>query len=466
MRYSVLVLLLGVALTGCPEEEPPEKPPCDPEAQTHCDAGTVCEYVADGTTACFAPIEIRGMVFDSADGVGIEGATIVAIDANGAARSTVARSAADGSYSLNIPAERNTDGTLTGDTDVTLRADAAGYQPFPKAPRTALPVDVAVSTPDGEPPVQVVQTAVTDIALVALSDASGTGTISGTIAATDPGGVLVVALQGGSAVSSAVSDSLGAFILFDVPAGSTDVTGYRAGLALDVATADVAAGAESSVSLTGTTDGLATVTGNIQIVNAPGGATTSVILAPKSTFDATSNRGEAPAGLRVAGIAGDFEIPGVAPGDYVALAAFENDDLVRDPDTTIGGTAIVEVSVDGASATVALPESFKVTEALATLSPGADTLEVVNAVPTLEWADDSSEDGYEVRIYDAFGQLVYEVLDVPGVSGAETVAHTPAGLTLDAGMVYQFRAWSYRDKQGGKTYISATEDLRGVFLFE
>ena len=80
-------------------------------------------------------------------------------------------------------------------------------------------------------------------------------------------------------------------------------------------------------------------------------------------------------------------------------------------------------------------------------------------------ADDSSEDGYEVRVYDAFGEVVYETLDIPGSSGAPTVVHTPTGLELISGMVYQFRTWSWRQKQGSRTYISTTEDLRGVFLY-
>jgi hypothetical protein len=41
---------------------------------------------------------------------------------------------------------------------------------------------------------------------------------------------------------------------------------------------------------------------------------------------------------------------GVPDGKYVALAAFENDGLVRDPDTSIGGTQIVHLTVSGATA--------------------------------------------------------------------------------------------------------------------
>ncbi|MFT5356978.1 MAG: hypothetical protein ACI9KE_004205, partial [Polyangiales bacterium] len=38
--------------------------------------------------------------------------------------------------------------------------------------------------------------------------------------------------------------------------------------------------------------------------------------------------------------------------------------------------------------------------------------------------------------------------------------------SLEPGMVYQFRAYSWRERGGGRTYISSTEDLLGVFMFE
>ncbi|MCA9613811.1 MAG: hypothetical protein KC586_13735, partial [Myxococcales bacterium] len=63
---------------------------------------------------------------------------------------------------------------------------------------------------------------------------------------------------------------------------------------------------------------------------------------------------------------------------------------MRDPDTSIAGTDIVFVDVAGADVT--LDTSFKVTEALAVRSPGAEGVETVGAGdPTFTWADDSSE---------------------------------------------------------------------------
>jgi len=61
--------------------------------------------------------------------------------------------------------------------------------------------------------------------------------------------------------------------------------------------------------------------------------------------------------------------------------------------------------------------------------------------------------------------LVHEALDVPSVSGSETVSYTWEGAPLEPGMIYQFRALSWKDDKGSRSYISATEDLKGTFHF-
>jgi len=103
---------------------------CDPVAQTGCEEGLVCEEVLSGEAGCFAPVVLRGNVFDRANNNGIEGATVVALDANRAPASTVAVTDAGGDYQIQVARQRDTDGNPTGG-DVTLRADATGFQTFP-----------------------------------------------------------------------------------------------------------------------------------------------------------------------------------------------------------------------------------------------------------------------------------------------------------------------------------------------
>jgi hypothetical protein len=184
----------------------------------------------------------------------------------------------------------------------------------------------------------------------------------------------------------------------------------------------------------------------------------------ESLFDDATLRGESPPGLRAPNpgvapdVTGAFRIEGVPAGRYVVLAAFENDFLVRDPDTSIGGTAILRQSV-AAGQDVVLAESFKVTGALDFLPPlGLQPL-AVSAAPTISWKDDSSEDGYELTVYDALGDVVWGHTE-PGHSGSNPAV--TYGGPLDAGMYYQVKIRSLK----GATPISQTEDLAGIFFVE
>jgi hypothetical protein len=441
----------AVFVVACGGDDPPPPPPkasCDPAANTGCLEGQVCEKVVRGEPACYQPVTVQGKV-TSTTGTPVAGAQVVARDANGAAVSSLATSQADGTYSLRVPMERNADGTPVGGTLYTLRADAAGYLTFPTAPREALPVDM--STANGTPPM--VKSTATDIALIALAQSQGLATIQGQVVTDDPAGTLVVA--GGV---TAVADREGNFTLFNVPAGSIEVKGYRTGIELGSATITVAAGQKATgITLTSAGPATAVVSGTVQIVNAPGGSKTSVILVVEDTFQATAIRGEAPPGLRVGDVTGTWSIAEVPSGRYVVLAAFENDGLVRDPDTSIGGTDIQHIVVSGGNVTV---PGFKVTEALAVVSPGSNGAEAVDAAPTLQWVDDSSEDYYGVKVFDALGKLVWEAPQVVGPKGNGNASVVYAGPALTPGMYYQFKATSVKDG----VPISTTEDLKGVLF--
>lgn len=430
---------------------------CSVDAQTGCDdENLACELVPGEGADCFTPVTMSGMVIDLATTGSIEGARVVARDANNAAVSGVAITDAGGNYTLNVPNPRMPDGTLLPST-VTLRADAAGYLTFPRAPRVALPIET--STASGDP--LNVRTPATDIALIALPSADGLGSVSGTILDAEiPRGTVVVV--GGTAGTgggvSGVAHFDGTYTVFNVPAGSHGVRGYKVGQLLDPTTADVAAGeVTTGVDLSSPGRATAVLTGKIETVNPGAGSVTSVIFVVDETFDPVFFHGEAPPGLRVYPVDGAFEIGGVPDGNYAVLAAFENDFLVRDPDTAIGGTDIVHTTVSGES--FVIDQSFKVTGSLDVISP--DNEQVVSGTPEFVWVDDSGEDHYEIVVYDVFGNLVWEKLDVPGVSGGGEV-HVPyEGEALQSGLIYQFRATAI--KQGGSP-ISRTEDLRGVFV--
>lgn len=451
---SLIVIFCALSFApGCGDDEPENTAPkeCSPVAQTGCAANLVCEEVEGGKPACFAPVSVQGKVFDALKTTAIGGARVVARDANDAAVSTVAVTAADGTYSLRVPARRAADGKIIS-IKYTLRADAAAYDVFPRAPRVAIPIDVIDAA--GEPPV--VKSAATDIALIPLPNASTFGSIAGKVVAEAPGGTLVVA--GGA---TGVADSAGNYVVFNVPAGTADVRGYAAGLNFDAKSAMVTAGKQTTgVDLTANGKPTAKVSGKIEIVNGGGAGSTSVVLAVKETFSMDAARGEVPRGLRVGNVSGDFVIEDVPDGEYVILAAFENDGLVRDPDTSIGGTGLVTITVAGMDLPIA--KSFKVTGALEVLKPGAQDIETISGTPTFEWVDDSSEDLYKLKVFDALGTMVWETEGNFDPGGSAPVSVQYAGPALMPGMIYQFRATSIK----GGVPISQTEDLKGVFLYK
>lgn len=447
---------------------------CDPD-EPHCQEEYVCAEMTSGGNRCYAPVVFVGRVVDTKTGEGIAGAHVIALDSEGSAATSVSITDPNGDYSLEVPVVRNDDGRPIDDT-FTLDGSAQNYQSFPAGVRVALPITTrdADLANDG----YVVDNALTQIGLIPL-EAESRQVISGTItpaevddrghAMSDVTGVLVVASDGTRSFSG-TTDKDGNFTIFNVEDGEYEVRAYAADLQVTPESVDVQAEDVGGVTLKEEARGTVTVGGNVQIVNAPGGSETSVILVVQDTFDADAARGEVPRGLRapktgVPNVSGDFAIEGVPDGNYVVLAAYENDELVRDPDTNIAGTDFVTIVVDGTEGpSMTISESFKVTEALEIFGPGPEGPEAVSSAPTLSWADDSSEDWYEVRVFDAFGDEVWSSLDVSSVSGSDSVDVEYDG-PLEVGMYYQFRVQSWRQPGGGDAApISATEDLRGVFF--
>jgi hypothetical protein len=468
MRSRTTPALLALVLApfgGCPQDNQQNDGTCDPTAP-ECPEGQVCESTLGGDARCAGPLMIRGMVFDITTQEPIQDALVQAADINGAAVGTTGQTDEAGNYTLIVPATRDPNG-VPADGIYTLRVQAQTYQEFPTAIRPALPLDAETATQEDD--TWVIENSLTTVALIPLpGDTSQLGSIQGAISADLNAGVLVVA-EGQSDTLTGFSDSDGNYTIFNVPAGSYTIQGYFAGLQLVAVQTSLTAGElKTGIDLSQADRPLSTVSGDVQIVNAPGDSQTSVILAVESTFIDAAGRGKVPPGLRVGGITGAFTIKDVPDGRYVVLAAFENDMLVRDPDLSISGTAVVRITVPDPTLgnTITFSEGFKVTEALNVVRPGADQpQEVATATPTLEWEDDSSEDRYIIRVFDSFGELVWDD-EIGPVTGSATVTHAYAGPALEVGMYYQFRVTSFRDtNNAGRVAISTTEDLKGVFFF-
>jgi hypothetical protein len=296
----------------------------------------------------------------------------------------------------------------------------------------------------------------TDVALVALPGGAGLGRITGQVELPAGVGALVVAEAGGDGHDAAVARD-GSFAILNLADGDYVVGAYAPGLVHGTAQASVVDAGEADVDLALVGDAGGAVSGSVQFVNAGGHSVTSMVMMVESTFDEALVRGAAPPHMQLPDISGDFTFTGVPPGRYVVLAAFPDDELVRDPDTCQAGTDIVHVEVAGEP--VAAPTSFKITEALAMLSP-EDGATVEGGVPTFSWVDDSSEDVYRIAVYDSFGILAWST-EMPGVSGENPSVTYDGDEPLPGGLYYQVRVTSAR--QGGTCEISTSEDLAGVF---
>lgn len=450
IRLTAVLAMLGA---GCGDDT------CDPVANTGCDDNQACERVQGGDPKCVAAVVVVGRVFDLETNAGVGGARIVAIDANGAAVSFVATSASDGSYTLPIPTTRDSAGAPAESFKVTLRADAGGYVTFPAGIRPALPFDTSIAVlTDGR---YEIKSSLTDIGLLKIAAGGpATGTIKGHVEenSTDSSVLVVAEVNGGGYTALAGRD--GDYTIFNVPAGAANVAAYARGHNYVARSADVQAGATVEVNLDVSDAAASTVSGSVSIVNGQLGEATSVILVVESTFNMALARGETPPGLRAPdpgmapSVNGAFSITGVPAGRYVALAAFENDNLVRD-ESGIGGTAIVHQEVV-AGQDVDIGDSFKVTGSVDIVGPGAMGPETVTSAPTFTWLDDSSEDRYAITVFDSYGNIVWE-------SGTpKSVVTLPyGGPALKPGMYYQFRVASIKDPA---EVISRSEDLKGVFV--
>ena len=455
-RLTSQLTVLALAVVGCGGDDGT----CDPMAQTGCDDGKVCETVTDGEPTCFEPVGINGRVFDLSSQQPIRGANIVAVDVNGAAVSNVVTSGDDGKYRLPIPTQRNADGTpVSLEGSVTLRADAQGYQSFPGTLRQPLPIDIATAADVAG--ALIVKSALTDLGLLAATEV-GAGIIRGTVEVPkDNTGIIVVAEADGVG-HAVVAARNGDYAILNLPAGTFNVTAYATGHNYLGASVDVSSKAVDLDIKLGTGEASA-VSGQMGIVDSGGASLTSVVLFIESTFDPITGRGVTVPGLRAGDVSTAFTIEAVPAGNYVVVAAFENDGLVRDPDLCIAGTDDVHIQV-AAATPLAIPDSFKVTGALSVVEPGALGAEMVLGDPTFSWGDDAGEDQYLVELFDAYGQLAWSKTMAGVSSGTPSMLYD--GAPLQASMYYQFRVTSSA-LGGGMNAVrcsrSRTEDLKGVF---
>ena len=488
LRSLALPALLSGLAAGCSSSSNDSPGGCNPADASSCQSGQVCEQVAGGGTACAAPVQLSGNVFDLATTNGIAGARVVALDASQAPLAPASVTDANGNYTIAIPATRTSSGSPTG--SVTLRADAAGYQTFPSGLRVAIPVDLSTAVlTSGK---YVVATAATDIGLAGLP-AGNYAALHGTVAAAPAkGGILVVAAPaaGGAGVSG-FADQTGSYYVYNLPvaAGGTAWTvqpyaqgaNYTPSVTLPLA---LMAGDDKVVNFSLSSTAPYSLTGSVQFTGQnlpPSPQTTSVILVVKSTYDAALHRGWAPPGLRDGNVTSTyptFTIAGVPDGDYLVLAAFENDGMVQDPgqgstglyEAVISGGALTEVFLNG-SLQANKSIAFKVTGAVSLAAPftgtyGSSPWPASSNAPTFDWVAYPSTIQYDVEVIDQLGNVACLKTGIPEntVPLAFTWNATDcSAAAAAAGTWYQFVVKAYQNGTSGLVLASLSEDLKGVF---
>src|SRR5690606_22930914 len=149
----------------------------------------------------------------------------------------------------------------------------------------AVPEDAGGDTDADDTILRFIDNASTHVGLIPLpAHERIEGTVSGTVGGEYPTGTLVVA-EGGAQVSYTIADASGHYTLINVPDGAT-IVGYRQGRMVESVTAG--SGDQTGVDLPLVAEGieaLPSVSGSVNIVDAPGGATTSVVLVPASVFN-------------------------------------------------------------------------------------------------------------------------------------------------------------------------------------
>lgn len=458
MTRLLLLSALALTFTACGPRE------CVVSDPSTCPSDQVCESVQGrDKPVCFAPVTLKGKVFDLSTTNAIANAEVLATDENGAPAGTSTVSGADGTYTLRIPTTRSDDkGTVIG-RRVMLRSQAKNYVPFPSGARVSLPIDTAAAAQkEKDVGPWIVQSPLTDVGLSPVeASAQNRPSVSGTVeVSADQRAVLLVIESGSATGRTTIAGADGKFTFFNVPSGGTKISAYTRGVNYPPVEVQVADADVKDVAFKKSTVPTASLSGSVQLVAGANGAGTSVVLVVESTFIDALGRGEVPPGLRAPesgtpNVTGAWSISGIPDGKYVVLAAFENDGNVRDPDPGISGTQVLHVTVSNGTLSGATSPAFKVTGAVTLVSPGAENVESTTATPTFTWTQYSNADAYMLRVFDSLGNSLWE----KAIADKATVSTVYGGPALTSGQYYQWRVTALRRLAP----TSQTEELRGLF---
>src|SRR5262249_53145151 len=159
---------------------------------------------------------------------------------------------------------------------------------------------------------------------------------------------------------------------------------------------------------------------------------------------------EVPPGYSAPAMNGPYTLDGVGNGTFNVLASYPNDDLVKDPDTTLGNTGTPTVTFNGNTVDAG---QFKVTGPVEMIGPDANA--IIMGPPTFTWMAYASSGLYRLNVFDSQGNQIW-TMD----TSATSLAY--GGPPLTVGGFYQWRLIAFHATDTSRQ-ISMTEDLRGVW---
>lgn len=397
---------------------------------------------------------ISGKIIDalSSSSAGIASANVVAYNASTNAPVTRTFSDAQGYYRLEVAG-----GTFY------LKVAAQGFLPYPRGDAAPVSFDVPVN-----------DTVVKDIYLTQDSQAGSTGSISGTVTAgaTGTADVLIVATRpSDSAAFSSVSGPGGVFVLYNVPAGSYNISCYIEGYSqiADTSVTVTAGSGIAGISLHLAACTNTRLTGQITFL-ASQNAQVDITLVHPVTRDAIP-------GLDTISDANkNYSLSGIPAGTFLAWASYRNDGYVVDPDWIFkNGLPYVTFTAIDTIKTL----DFSVTDAITIVSPTNPTdsvypIAVATVSPVFSWLKYSGAHEYIIEVFNSSGDRIWGGYDTAG-----TVLHTQIG-QQDTSAMFNFDGSATDSLHDGESYrwkiyadndatlnvqglISSSEDLRGLF---
>jgi Carboxypeptidase regulatory-like domain len=394
---------------------------------------------------------VKGVVKDASDSAIISNARVLVFDAgtNAPAANSVF-TGADGSYSFTL-----------APGDYYIEVSKQGFENFPPANITAVNFTIAV-----------LQAVTVDIQMNALTT-SGLGTISGQVTASSKAasGVLVVA-SGTSAGYSSVTDKIGDYWIYNVPAGTYIIkaweTGYNSS-SVNVTLASSGNSQSDNLDLTAGASG--SVSGSVTFL-----ATTNIEVDVSLVNPQTK---ETITGLTTTTSNYTYTISNVPAGTYVARASYANDGKVMDPDWIVkNGEPTVAVGTTNATM------NFTLTGAMNLIGPTNISSKTVpcaisSLTPTFSWSAFTGADDYVIEVSDVNGNVIWGGFNSDGtvknivIPGATTsVVYNSDGNALQPlqnGRIYRWRIFASEndisDPRGWKV-ISASEEQKGLIEVE